>query len=102
MALHHAVVDQIVGRHSTSVLLRSDMGASRSKAAGAPRCGRIIASPQGRPASVAARKCGQHHPQTVLAPPGNALTLGRAAGAHALLPAPEGLSRTTTGTPGLR
>lgn len=30
--LHHAVVDQIVGRHSTSVLLRSDMGASRSKA----------------------------------------------------------------------
>ena len=26
MALHHAVVDQIVGRHSTSVLLRSDMG----------------------------------------------------------------------------
>jgi len=30
--LHHAVVNQIVGRHSTSVLLRSDMGASRSKA----------------------------------------------------------------------
>ncbi|WCK80211.1 hypothetical protein G6L39_025945 (plasmid) [Agrobacterium fabrum] len=93
-------MNQIVGRHSTSVLLRSDMGASRSKAAGAPRCGRIIASLQGRPASVAARKCGQHHPQTILAPPGDALTLGRAAGAHVLLPAPEGLSRTTTGTPG--
>lgn len=100
VALHHAVVEQIVGRHSTSVLLRSDMGASRSKAAGAPRCGRIIASLQGRPASVAARKCGQHHPQTFPAPPGNALTLGRAAGAHVLLPAPEGLRRTTTGTPG--
>ncbi|KAB1083777.1 hypothetical protein F4V91_30455 [Neorhizobium galegae] len=45
-------------------------------------------------------KGGQHHPQTYPAPPGNTLNLGRAADAHVLLPAPEGLSRTTTGTPG--
>lgn len=36
-------------------LLRSDMGTSRSKAAVAPRCGRITATAQGRAASVANR-----------------------------------------------
>ena len=100
--LHHAAETRLSARHSTSVLLRSDMGASRSKAAFAPRCGRIIASSQGWPASVAARMRGQHHPQAFLAPLGNALTLGRAADAHVLLPAPEGMSRTNKPAPGLR